>query len=74
MPGNIAGNHSPKVLSVHSYHCSECLHVIQNETLSEDFYFKNVKKSQDAKIGYYSVYSNTGVCFLAKNRFTKSAL
>jgi hypothetical protein len=34
---NIAGNHFVKVLAELSSHCSECIHVIQNETLSKKF-------------------------------------
>jgi hypothetical protein len=53
----------------------ECLHVIQNGTLSRRFLsLGNVKELHCAKSGVYGGCSNTNIYILAKSLFTGGAL
>jgi hypothetical protein len=46
MPGNIAGNHFPKVFPTLLSQCSKCFHVIQNDTISGQLLFLGNRKSR----------------------------
>jgi hypothetical protein len=64
-------NYFPKIVSVWMSHSSECLKAIPNTILSITFLFP--KTSFGSISRKFCACSYTGICFLAKNLYTKRA-